>query len=259
MIFEHHAKNKRVLFITSLAILVLGIFMVFYSNVIFQEGNPWPQIKGIAELTFSKKDFVKLDVGENKYITKSNNQESVKSFMKEKGYDFTEQMGSGYLFESQTGTNAVVIHRYYSRYYSLWSIAENLVTEKDDVLANELKNCLPKSDMASHKRCNELLSIIRNFDDCVNAGFSIMKSNPPQCATPDGRNFIDKTNSEWNIILAVLNNCEVESVFQTHSKLVTLELKNGNKITAYEPQIDDIMKVVENLNGKCGDIRLATE
>ncbi|MFA5651942.1 MAG: hypothetical protein WC933_01085 [Candidatus Paceibacterota bacterium] len=258
MIFEHSLKNKNVLLITSIIILLLGVFILFYFPAIFQEGNPWPQIKGIAQLNFGNKDIVKLDIGENKYITKSDKLEIIKSFMKEKGYDFTEQIGSGYFFKSDDKTSAVAVHRYYSRYYSLWSIAENLVT-KDTTLTDKLKECLPKSDMVSHERCNELLATIRNFDDCVTAGFSIMKSNPSQCATPDGRNFTDEANSNWNIVLTAINNCEVESVFQTHSKLVTLKLKNGDKITAYEPQIDDVMKVVESLNGQCGHIRLATE
>jgi len=128
MIFEHQSKNKKVLLIASLAILVLGVFMVFYSNVIFQEGNPWPQIKGITELSFSNKDIVKLDSQENKYITKSDNFETIKSFMKEKGYDFTEQMGSAYLFKSNIATNAIVVHKHYSRYYSLWIVNENVAS-----------------------------------------------------------------------------------------------------------------------------------
>jgi hypothetical protein len=57
-------------------------------------------------------------------------------------------------------------------------------------LAEQLAECLPKSDMTSHEKCNELLKQITNFDNCVIAGFSIMKSNPSQCATPDGRIFI---------------------------------------------------------------------
>ncbi|MDD4996387.1 MAG: hypothetical protein PHW15_02890 [Patescibacteria group bacterium] len=126
MIFEHQSKNKEILLFISLIVLILGIFAFFYSPIIFQEGNPWPQIKGIAQLSFGNKDVVKLDIGENKYITKSNNSEIIKSFMKDKGYDFTEQMGSGYLFKSSAGANAVAIHRYYSRYYSLWSITESL-------------------------------------------------------------------------------------------------------------------------------------
>jgi hypothetical protein len=46
------------------------------------------------------------------------------------------------------------------------------------------------SDTASKEKCDELLKQITDFDSCVMAGFSIMKSNPPQCATPDGRTFI---------------------------------------------------------------------
>ncbi|HOZ36611.1 MAG TPA: hypothetical protein PLR18_02155 [bacterium] len=258
MIFEHSSKHKMVLLMAFLVILALGVFIIFYSSIIFQEGNPWPQIKGIAQLTFSHQDVVKLDIGENKYITKSDNPEIIKSFMKERGYEFTEQMGAGYLFESDAGTSAVAVHRYYSRYYSLWSISENLTT-KDNTLADELKECLPKSDMGSFERCKELLAKIVNFDDCVKAGFPIMETYPLQCATLDGRNFTDESNGDWNMALTVLENCEVARVFQNHSKLVKLKLKNGDELVVYEPQIDEVMEVVENLDGKCGDIILGTE
>jgi membrane-bound inhibitor of C-type lysozyme len=67
--------------------------------------------------------------------------------------------------------------------------AGTLSRPKDENIASQLADCLPKSDMASKAECERLLRKILNFDDCVNAGFAIMKSNPPQCATPDGRNF----------------------------------------------------------------------
>jgi hypothetical protein len=401
MIFEHTSKNKKILLLISTIILIVGVFLSLYSSVIFQEGNPWPQIKGIAQLTFGKSDIVKLSGSDNRYLAKSQGGPmTVEAFMKDRGYEYTDQMGSGYFYKSSDKT-IVLTRRQYSRFYTIWTITENnndpnnlwttttndqgitfqypkellakyvsvaewppvikietgtysckttpqevgsmsditserlvdnrtyclniknegaagsvyssyvytttknskLVnvsftlrypncnnydeaqskdctnereafdidsivdrivqsinsTQEQMSLADELKECLPKSDTASHEKCNELLATIRNFDDCVNAGFSIMKSNPPQCTTPDGRNFTDETNSDWDVVLKVLNNCEVESVFQTHSKLVTLKLKNGKKVTAYEPQIDDVMKAVEDLNGKCGDIRLATE
>jgi len=124
MIFEHQSKNKKILVIISIAILVIGAG-IMYSPIIFQEGNPLPEIKGIAELTFGKSDIVKLSGSDNKYMTESKNGMVIHDFMKAKGYEFTEQMGSGYFFESPTGQNAVVTHRYYSRYYSLWSVAEN--------------------------------------------------------------------------------------------------------------------------------------
>ncbi|OGF28163.1 hypothetical protein A2303_01970 [Candidatus Falkowbacteria bacterium RIFOXYB2_FULL_47_14] len=64
--------------------------------------------------------------------------------------------------------------------------------ESEINLAEALAECLPKSDSESHEKCQELLSLIHDFDDCVAAGFSIMKSNPPQCATPDGRTFTEE-------------------------------------------------------------------
>jgi hypothetical protein len=189
--------NKKIPIILIILVLLFGVSFFVYSPVIFQEGNPWPQIKGIAQLNFSNTDIVKLLNSDNKYMTKSKNgQEIIKSFMKDMGYEFIEQMGSGYFFKSQTGEGVDATHKYYSRFYSLWNITKNIEQPQISVI-EELQECLPKSDIVSHEKCNELLATIRNFDDCVNAGFSIMKSNPPQCATLDGVIFIDETNSTW--------------------------------------------------------------
>ena len=63
-------------------------------------------------------------------------------------------------------------------------------------IAAELNDCLPKSDLASHEKCQELLAQINDYNDCVQACFPIMESNPPQCATPDGRNFTELFGDE---------------------------------------------------------------
>lgn len=190
MLLENSLKNRKALLFILIVFLFVGIFIYLYSPVIFQEGNPWPQVKGIVQLIFGRADIIKLSGSENKYITKSQNgQEVIKDFIKDKGFEFTEQMGSGFLFKSPAGAGAIVTHKYYSRYYSLWSIAEN-AENKQNSLVEELKDCLPKSDIASHEKCTELLKQITGYDSCVETGFSIMKSNPSQCATPDGRVFI---------------------------------------------------------------------
>jgi len=191
MIFEHLSKNKKMLLLALTSILVVGVFLFLYSPVIFQEGNPWPQIKGIMQLKFSDADIVQLSGSNNKFMTESKNGMVIHNFMGTKGYEFTGQMGSGYFFKSPKGRSAVATHKYYSRYYSLWTITEH----QENSLADELKECLPKSDTANHEKCNELLKQITDYNSCVNAGFSIMESNPPQCATLDGRTFIQKINS----------------------------------------------------------------
>jgi hypothetical protein len=106
-------------------IILCALLILLYSPIIFQEGNPWPEIKGIVQLKFGDNDIVKLSGSDNKFMTESKNGTMIHDFMKTKGYEFTEQMGSGYFFESATGQTAVAVHRYYSRHYSLWNITEN--------------------------------------------------------------------------------------------------------------------------------------
>jgi len=69
------------------------------------------------------------------------------------------------------------------------------LSENDNNLAIQLALCLVKSDSASHEKCNKLLEQITDFNSCAMAGFSIMKSNPSQCVTPDGRTFTQEMNS----------------------------------------------------------------
>ncbi|HNZ86643.1 MAG TPA: hypothetical protein PLD95_03435 [bacterium] len=108
-------KNYKVVIIISFFILIIGIFIFFCLPVVFQEGNPGPQIKGIVELSFTNKNIVKLSSSENKYMTKSKNgAEVIKFYMKDRGYNFTEQMGSAYFFKSMSGESVIVTHKYYS-------------------------------------------------------------------------------------------------------------------------------------------------
>lgn len=118
-------KNKTIIIaITSFALGAL-IYNLF-SPILFQEGNPYPLISGIMRLNFSKEKIVKLDMDGERYITKSKNGKEVLSdFLKNQGYEFTEQMGSGYFFKSSDGDSLIATHRYYSRFYSLWSISSN--------------------------------------------------------------------------------------------------------------------------------------
>lgn len=190
MTFEHSSKNKTFFLVVFSAFFVVGIIAFLSSPVVFQEGDPLPQLKGIARLSFGGAQIVKISDAENKFMTRAENgAEAVKALLKGKGYGFTEQMGSAYLFISPLGSWAVASRRAYSRHYDLWDISEN-VGQKNESIADELRECLPKSDTASHEKCISLLKLINNYDSCVAAGFSILKSNPPQCALPDGRVFV---------------------------------------------------------------------
>jgi hypothetical protein len=326
--------TKNIAIIIAIVSFALGALIYNYSKVIFQEGNPWPEIKAISHLTFGGSDMVKLSGSDNKYLTKSQGgPQAIDVFMNDRGYEYTDQLGSGYFYKSSDKT-VVLTRRQYSRFYTIWTLSDSAaetsndlwktITSDEDItfkypkellakyvsvvewppvikietgtyscqttpqeissmsditserlvdnrtycvniknegaagsvyssyvytttkngklvnvsftlqypncnnydevqrkactsereafdidgtvdrivqsivakqeqktLAEELRECLPKSDTASHEKCNELLKQITDYDSCVNAGFSIMKSNPPQCATPNGRTFVE--------------------------------------------------------------------
>ena len=64
----------------------------------------------------------------------------------------------------------------------------------------------------------------------------------------------------WNDILAELDNCNVTSVFQTHSLKVWATTKDGNTFESVEPKIDDIVHAAQSASEKCDyEIMIATE
>lgn len=69
------------------------------------------------------------------------------------------------------------------------SVSWDLAQDDKTSLAPQLAECMPKSDMESYQKCRELFRKITNFNQCVEAGFSITPGNPLKCATPDGRVF----------------------------------------------------------------------
>jgi hypothetical protein len=78
--------------------------------------------------------------------------------------------------------------------FSVWQLSADKDISEEKSVAELLAECLPMSDWASKEKCNALLAQITDFDSCVDAGFDIMKSNPPQCVLPDGRIFFEEIN-----------------------------------------------------------------
>jgi hypothetical protein len=82
----------------------------------------------------------------------------------------------------------------------------------------------------------------------------------------DRKNIIEKTEAlalnsmtAWESIKRAIGECEVKKVFQAHNRTVKAEFKNGEKLTAIEPEIDDIMDLAVSAEPKCGKIILSTE
>lgn len=63
----------------------------------------------------------------------------------------------------------------------------------------------------------------------------------------------------WELIKQAINDCRAERAFQTHSRNVTLRLKNGEELAAVEPSIDDIIDIAVAAKNNCGPIIIGTE
>jgi len=165
-----------------------------------------------------------------------------------------EQTEGGLIVEVKRPVELIVV-----KFNDDWLITSVTGGYVEGYIASQLRDCLPKSDVVSHEKCQQLLSEIRNFDECVVAGFAIMKSNPPQCQALDGPIFVQETNSTWEQAVRAINNCEVIKVFQAHSQIVTLTLKNGNMLIATEPEIDAVITITESTKLDCGRVLIGTE
>jgi hypothetical protein len=73
----------------------------------------------------------------DRYLTKSKDgREVLTGLLADQGYAFIDQMGSGYFFRDKDGSALLATHRYYSRFYSIWSLT----------LTKEVKKSIEWSD-----------------------------------------------------------------------------------------------------------------
>ena len=127
-------KNKMFTVIATLVITfsLLGFFVGMFGNVIFQEGNPVPVISSIIKLEFTDAEYVAFSTSPNRYISEFSSGDDrysvVLNYMKEQGWEFKEQMGSGLIFENEV-EEIVVETRQYTRKYFIWRVPEKETKE----------------------------------------------------------------------------------------------------------------------------------
>lgn len=114
--------NKKVAIILFSAISILLIAFFAYKDVIYQEGDPLPVIKGIVQL--NSKSYAIIKDNPLKFITKANDKSELFSFIeKENNVKFTDQMGAGYIFDGPD-KNVILISKQYTRFYQVWKYTE---------------------------------------------------------------------------------------------------------------------------------------
>ncbi|RNB88619.1 hypothetical protein EDM59_05760 [Brevibacillus nitrificans] len=124
---------KRFLTIVlSVFIIAAGFIVLRFGSALSQEGNPVPILVSISKLEFTNSNFEQFFESDKKlrFVSKNSGEfryDVVKEFMKEKGWDYKDQMGSGLIFENDKQT-IIVETRQFSRHYFLWDIPNHGVS-----------------------------------------------------------------------------------------------------------------------------------
>jgi hypothetical protein len=121
--------------------LPIGYIYLRFGSALTQEGNPIPYLSSIIKLELSNNGKEKVVDGqhEERYISEFKVKypygiaiESMKSL----GWEFKEQMGSGFIFE-KNGQKAVVETRQYSKQYYIWDVPKEVTYEqRQDGISN---------------------------------------------------------------------------------------------------------------------------
>ncbi|HZJ40768.1 MAG TPA: hypothetical protein VFD16_00700 [Candidatus Saccharimonadales bacterium] len=226
-------NKKRILFCLGTLVIVLTLAFLLYKPVIFQEGNPTPLLKGIIQLNFSRDKIVRLDMDGDRYLTKGKNgQEVLVNLLNNQGYEFIDQMGSGYFFKDNNDNALLATHRQYSRSYSIWSLsitknAKEKIDEKLFVVSGEFV-CLPLKD-----------ENVPHNDLCI---FGIKNSNSEyyrlQAPSDDKNNVVNKTKKGQRIEISGELINEESDVYKT---LGTIKVSGIKSLYTDEKNIESYL------------------
>ncbi|MFV8828557.1 hypothetical protein [Alkalihalobacterium sp. APHAB7] len=121
---------KRFLIVsTTVLVLLISFIGLRFGSALFQEERPLLMLYTVMKLEFSDHDFELIsDTSTSKrYISKTrvSSEEIFHIYMSERGWNFKEQMGSGFIFEKD-GMVRVVTTRMYTRHYFIWSVPNEI-------------------------------------------------------------------------------------------------------------------------------------
>lgn len=106
-----------------LALIAFGAYSGY--GIITQEENSYEVLMGAMRLVLSAHDIAEIEHEDiEEYITYAKDETGpIFDFYAEKGYSLKEQMGSGYLMESENGEIIITVRKY-TRYMNIWKVSE---------------------------------------------------------------------------------------------------------------------------------------
>ena len=85
---------------------------------------------------------------------------------------------------------------------------------------------------------------------------SLVTPTYPPVLYPDAK---DGDEIYWGMVMAMIQNGEVAKVVQTHERKLFVTLKDGRSFISWEPNVDDVLNIIQDCGEPCKDIAVATE
>jgi len=120
--------------ITITVTVIVGLYVAFIympiilSGALWQEKDPLKHLISVAKLKLTGSGYEKIREVDNKYVVYLSDTERDDTFqniqlaLEQNGWQFKEQLGSGYIFEKAGEETMVVTSRQYSSSYYLWTV-----------------------------------------------------------------------------------------------------------------------------------------
>jgi len=122
---------KKILIIFLLFFLLFFTFIgLRFGSALTQEGNPIPYLISISQYELSNNGYEKVleTTNEIRYISEYKKKYPFGmaiEFMKNKGWEFKDQMGSGLIFE-KNNKDITIGTRKYSKHYYIWDVPKEI-------------------------------------------------------------------------------------------------------------------------------------
>lgn len=117
--------RKKVLITACIAVSVFAITLILWGPVIFQRGNPVPYLLAASKITDTQ-PFVQVkvnDISENVYIASRGECPELFDYIEaEYNLEYTEQMGSAYVFTTDNSYELIVESEIYWSKYTVWDV-----------------------------------------------------------------------------------------------------------------------------------------
>ena len=131
-------KKVTITVIVFVGLIVAFIYMpIILSGALWQEKDPLKHLTSIAKLKLTSSNYEIISEVDNNYVVylsdteRDDTFENIQLSLEQNGWQFKEQLGSGYIFE-KAGEEMVVTSRQYSSSYYLWTVPKGILKDEGE-------------------------------------------------------------------------------------------------------------------------------